>query len=444
MEKTNIYQCSIHGAIEFPGNLSGLNKLVESLIDTPEMQRLRHIRQNGLAGMVFSSMEHTRLAHSLGVAYVARRMVDRIGLNSEMAHEDLGPIKRRTVIAALLHDLGHGPFSHTFEEILKDVGKPFHHEKMTLRIIEEDTTKVSKILSDLDPDLPKQIAGYVSKERRSEENKHWSHKLVSSQMDADRLDYVLRDAKMAGLTGTTYDLERILKCLYIHPKRSDCIAINQHAVEAVESFLLALDQLYRIIYYHQAVRAATVLLKAILRRAVQLHLEAPETALIFPKRLDNKPHPLSLLIEQGNAINLNDYLRLTDSIVWALLDLWREHPDPILKDLCGRLWTRSLFKAIAIKDSAHGTELYDRAIELIQENITTVNNRKEAKFYITLDVSRRKTYSQEDAIWLFCQTDPPRTLQEDKSRIIQVVREHHQIEFLMVPEEIVQLLTSAQ
>jgi uncharacterized protein len=442
MEKTNIYQCSIHGAIEFPGNLSGLNKLVESLIDTPEMQRLRHIRQNGLAGMVFSSMEHTRLAHSLGVAYVARRMVDRIGLNSEI--KDLGPIKRRTVIAALLHDLGHGPFSHTFEEILKDVGKPFHHENMTLRMIEEDTTKVSKILCDLDPDLPEQIAGYVSKERRSEENNHWSHKLVSSQMDADRLDYVLRDAKMAGLTGTTYDLERILKNLYIHPERSDCIAINRHAVEAVESFLLALDQLYRIIYYHQAVRAATVLLKAILRRAVQLHLEESETALIFPKRLDNKPHPLAQLIEQGNDINLDDYLRLTDSIVWALLDLWREHSDPILQDLCGRLWKRSLFKAIAIKDSAHGIELYDRAIELIQKNITTVNNRKEAEFYITLDVSRRKTYSQEDAIWLFCQDDTPRTLQEDESRIIQVVREHHQIEFLMVPEEIFQLLKSAQ
>jgi uncharacterized protein len=439
MAKTNIYQCPIHGSIEFPGSFSRLNDLVKSLIDTPEMQRLRYIRQNGLAGMVFSSMEHTRLAHSVGVAYVARRMIDRIGLNSEIDPSVLWPIKRRTVAAALLHDLGHGPFSHTFEEILKDVGKPFHHEKMTLRILEEHTTKVSQVLRNFEPDFLEQIAGYIVKERRSKANGDWSHKLVSSQMDADRLDYVLRDAQMAGLAGTTYDLERILKYLHVHPERSDCIAVSRHAVEAVESFLLAIDQLYRIIYYHQAVRAATVLLKAILRRAVQLHLEAPQTAAIFPTRLDGRLHSLSQLIEKGDSIDLNDYLRLTDSTVWALLDLWRDHQDPILQDLCVRLWTRNLFKAIPIKDVVHGHNLYEQALELTQKKILNVKNREDAGFYVALDVSRRNTYDQEDAIWLFGENTPTLTLQQDNSsRIIQVVREQHLIQYLMVPTEIEQ------
>jgi uncharacterized protein len=439
MAKTNTYQCSIHGAIEFPGNLSGLNKLVKSLIDTPEMQRLRHIRQNGLAAMVFSSMEHTRLAHSFGVAYVARRMVDRIGLNSEIERTELSPIKLHTVAAALLHDLGHGPFSHTFEEVLKDAEKPFSHETMTLRILEEDT-KISKVLRNCESNLPENIAGYIAKERRKDE--HWKYRLVSSQMDADRLDYVLRDAKMAGLNGTTYDLERILQHLHVHPTKSESIAVSRHATEAVESFLLALDQLYRIVYYHQALRAATVLLKSALRRAVQLHLEAPQTSKIFPTRLNGNPHPLSLLIEKGDGIELFDYLRLTDSSIWALLDLWRDHPDPILRDLCERLWTRNLSKAIPIKDSAHGRKLYDRAIELSKKNISIVNSQKEAEFYVAMDVSRRKTYKQEDAIWLFSQTKEAKTLQEDESsRIIQVVREQHVIEFLMVPAEIEMFLT---
>lgn len=447
MSKTNTYQCSVHGAIEFPGNKSGLNQLVKSLIDTPEMQRLRHIRQNGLAAMVFSSMEHTRLAHSLGVAYVARRMVDRIGLNSEseINRDELWSIKRNTVAAALLHDLGHGPFSHTFEEILKDIKKPFHHEEMTIRILEEDTTEISRVLRDFDQELPKQIAGYISKKRRLEIGSHWSHQLVSSQMDADRLDYVLRDAKMAGLTGTTYDLDRILKNLYIHPDKDkkEFIAVSRHATEAIESFLLALDQLYRIVYYHQAVRAATVSLKAILRRAVQLHLEAPETAAIFPTRLNGKPHPLSLLIEKGDTIELIDYLRLTDSSVWALLDLWREHQDPILQDLCSRLWKRNLCKAIPIKDAVHGHNLYEQALELTQKQIPDVENREKAKFYVALDVSRRNTYDQEDAIWLFGENTPTQTLQQDKfSRIIQVVREQHLIQYLMVPAEIEQQLVS--
>lgn len=441
MSKTNTYQCSVHGAIEFPGNKSGLNQLVKSLIDTPEMQRLRHIRQNGLAAMVFSSMEHTRLAHSLGVAYVARRMVDRIGLNSEIDWAELSPIKLQTVAAALLHDLGHGPFSHTFEEVLRDAGKPFSHETMTLRILQEDSN-VSQVLRKFETDLPTQIAKYISKEQRSDTGEHWKYRLVSSQMDADRLDYVLRDAKMAGLNGTTYDLERILQHLHVHPTKPESIAVSRHATEAVESFLLALDQLYRIVYYHQAVRAATVLLKSAFRRAVQLYLKAPQSADIFPKRLNGNPHPFSLLIEKGDSIELFDYLRLTDSSIWALLDLWRDHSDPILRDLCERLWTRNLSKAIPVRDIAHGISIFEQAIELSQENISMVNNREEAEFYVTMDVSRRKTYKQEDAIWLFDNTKDAKTLQEDdSSRIIQVVREQHKIEFLMVPAEIAQKLT---
>lgn len=157
--------------------------------------------------------------------------------------------------------------------------------------------------------------------------------------------------------------------------------------------------------------------------------------------MDGRPHPLTLLIEKGESIDLNDYLRLTDSTVWALLDLWRDHPDPILQDLCSRLWTRNLFKAIPIKDDDHGNNLYERALEETQKNSPIVKNREEAGLYVALDVSRRNTYDQEDAIWLFGENTPTLTLQQDNSsRIIQVVREQHLIQYLMVPAEIEQKL----
>ncbi|UJB73244.1 HD domain-containing protein (plasmid) [Acaryochloris sp. 'Moss Beach'] len=118
------------GAIQFSGKTELLNNIIRKLIDTPELQRLRYIRQNGLTNIVFHSMEHSRFAHSLGVAHVARRMYQRVLLNSDLTDKVEPQLRVSTVIAALLHDIGHGPFSHTFEEIIHDIGHTnFSHEK---------------------------------------------------------------------------------------------------------------------------------------------------------------------------------------------------------------------------------------------------------------------------------------------------------------------------
>jgi HD superfamily phosphohydrolase len=262
MTRAYIYQDPVHGTVEFPGK--ELNESMRKLIDVVEVQRLRHIRQNGLANLVFNGMEHSRFSHSLGVAYIARRMFDRILLN-----EDLKPKtgeKLKTIAAALLHDIGHGPFSHTLEDIMQEAGRQFDHEDVTVRIITDSSTKVSNVLKEINIS-PVDLIPYIKKDKRR--NDRWSYKLVSSEMDADRLDYVLRDSHMAGLKGTCYDLERLLTMLSLHPEDRSLLAIQRKATEAVESYLLALDHLYRAVYFHKTVRAATFLLKMILLRAIE-------------------------------------------------------------------------------------------------------------------------------------------------------------------------------
>lgn len=430
MSRAFIYQDPIHNAIEFPGK--HLNQSMRSLINTFEVQRLRHIRQNGLANLVFHGMEHSRFSHSLGVAYTARRMFDRITQNYE--GEIDASLKLTTVAAALLHDIGHGPFSHTLEEILKEAGILFHHEEMTLRMIDDPSTEVHQVLTTIDNGLPKRLVPYIDKDNRPED--HWSYKLVSSEMDADRLDYVLRDAQMAGLDGTRYDLERILRMLSLHPEQPALLAIDRRATEAVESFLLALDQLYRAIYYHKTVRAATVLLKSILNRAILL--QRNDTPDLFPRSLEKgQEHPLALLFSQGNEVELDDYLRLGEEHIWAMIDRWRDHSDPILQDLSNRLSKRNLPKTIAVfsNDINEATALKGKAIDLTCKTLKI--SSQDAKYYVTIDQPRRLTYKDKDAIWLTGRDIPPKQLQnEQNSRIIEVIKQQQDFPRVIFPSEL--------
>jgi hypothetical protein len=279
MNKSNLssvgmqsYACTIHGAITFPGSKHhdgyalGLNDFIKDLINTEAVQRLRWIRQNGLSHFVFNTIEHSRFTHSLGVAFVARRMIDRILLNSGLEdHQKAWDWKYEIIAAALLHDIGHGPFSHSMEEILYAINpdlpkeEQFDHENMTLRLIQEDT-QVNKALKACSEDLPNRVAEFFLKKDKRQKD-HWRYRIVSSQLDADRLDYILRDAQMAGLKGAGFDLDRILQHLYVMSPDQTYFILDRKAIEALESALLANDQLYRAVYYHRKVRAATAMLQ---------------------------------------------------------------------------------------------------------------------------------------------------------------------------------------
>jgi uncharacterized protein len=198
MARPKFFRDPLHLQIRFDprdGNPPGAEvgqqvSILQRINDAPEFQRLRFIRQNGLANLVFHGAEHSRFAHSLGVMHVARTMYERISRNMSEAEDT--EIKLLVQIAALVHDVGHGPFSHSLEEILKENKIEFHHETMTKRFIMEEDSKIHEILTKYDVACPQEIVKFFDKTTRQTD--HWSYRVVSSQMDADRLDYVQRDA----------------------------------------------------------------------------------------------------------------------------------------------------------------------------------------------------------------------------------------------------------
>jgi len=442
---TQSYACAIHGPISFPGSQNysghsqGFDAFVKALINTDAMQRLRWVRQNGLAHFVFNSMEHSRFAHSLGVAFVARRMIDRILHNSglEECHE-VWDWKYETVAAALLHDIGHGPFSHSLEEILRAVNsnlstdEQFDHEEMTLRLIRENT-EVNKVLKECREDLPERVAQFfIKKDKRTKD--HWRYRIVSSQLDADRLDYILRDARMAGLIGAGFDLDRILQHLYVRKLDDAYFILDRKAIEALESALLVNDQLYRAVYYHRKVRTATAMLQTLLLRVAYLAKDDESVQDLFKR----KNHPLLQLMQNGKKVDFQAYLNLTENHIWALIEEWREHSDPVLKDYAARLWSRNMHSAVEISGHDDGRRKEEEALQkLVDTKYLNLQKEELHKYYVLSDTSRRKSYKEGDSIYLGEQknlNDKPNTLEfEHSSRIVSMLREQHKIEYVIYP-----------
>lgn len=415
--------------------------LVRKLVDCREFQRLRHIRQNGLANLVFHGAEHSRFSHSMGAAYLAREMFTRIERNCDIPHDP--DSKVTTSVAALLHDIGHGPFSHTIEEILKTAGIDFDHEAMTERLLEEDNSEINQLLKSVDQSLPKQITYYISKKRRRQANleERWHYRLVSSQLDADRLDYLLRDALFAGIKGG-FDLSRLLDSLQqLDHKR---IAVDRRSFVAVEAYLVMLDQMYRAVYYHHTIRAATVLLSSTIRRAFELYRSGDKS--IFPSADRIGTHPLQALVDQGQKIDLRQYVRLGEFQVWALIELWENHPDDVLKELASRLLRRDLFKTIDVDAAQHKrlTQVMERAKELTKSALPHVTD-KTIDYYVSLDEPDRTSYKRfdwrseypDESIWLVGEGRDPTPIDDNaQSKIVAALKDTKYFHRLILPKEV--------
>lgn len=415
--------------------------LVRKLVDCREFQRLRHIRQNGLANLVFHGAEHSRFSHSMGAAYLAREMFARIERNCDIVHD--AEAKVTTSVAALLHDIGHGPFSHTIEEILKSDGVDFDHEVMTERLLEEDSSEINRLLKSVDQNLPKQISYYINKKKRRKANQEerWYYRLVSSQLDADRLDYLLRDAMFAGIKGG-FDLSRLLDSLQqLDLKR---IAVDRRSIVAVEAYLVMLDQMYRAVYYHHTVRAATVLLSSTIRRAFELYRSGDK--FVFPSPGHSGAHPLQALADSGQKVDLRQYVRLGEFQVWALIESWEHHPDKALKDLASRLLSRNLFKTIDV-DAAQYKRLSDvigRAKELTKSELPHVSDET-VDYYVLLDEPDRTSYKRfdwrsenpDETIWLVGEGREPTPIDDNpQSKIVAALKDTKYFHRLILPKEV--------
>ncbi|MGD8190405.1 HD domain-containing protein [Brevibacillus ginsengisoli] len=294
-------------------------KLIWDLINSREFQRLRRIKQLGTSYLTFHGGEHSRFNHSLGVYEIMRRILETFEGRANLNREE----RLLCMCAALLHDVGHGPFSHSFEKVFR-----FHHEDWTKAILLGDT-QINQILCTVGEQFPQKVAEVIAK---TYENK-LIVSLISSQIDADRMDYLLRDAYYTGVNYGNFDIERILRVMRPH---EDGAVIKFSGMHAVEDYIMSRYQMYWQVYFHPVTRSAEVVLNKIFKRAKQLYLEGYSFE-IEPK------HFIPFFKEQ---IVLRNYLELDESIAFFYMHQWREEQDPILSDLCNRFLDRKLFKYV--------------------------------------------------------------------------------------------------
>jgi HD superfamily phosphohydrolase len=327
----------VHGLVSFE---TEEERVVELLIDTPEVQRLRRVRQLGVTSLAFPGAEHTRFAHAIGAAFVMKQLLARLrAIQGELPfwHRVSTDRARDALAAALLHDVGHGPLSHLFEDALP--GTP-HHEVWTERIVLDPSTGVHKILADLDPQMPSRVAALV----RGEHELPYLAKAVSGTFDVDRCDYLLRDAHATGVRYGLFDLDWLLRSLRFapvaDPNDAPSLAIDgAKGLPAIEAFILARLFMFQQVYLHKATRSAEWMIRRALSRAAERVAEG--------ERLPWAPRAIGLGA-MGEAMPLHDYLELDDGVIAGAMHAWEQARDPALADLCKRIRDRRLFKTFEL------------------------------------------------------------------------------------------------
>src|SRR5256886_3655191 len=285
-----IYRDPVHNIIRLRTDTDE-GELMMRLIDTPEFQRLRRIKQLGLGLYTYQGAEHSRFTHSLGAFHLMSRVLDRLGEKHKFDARDRAAARA----AALLHDVGHGSFSHVMEKVLG-----FHHEKWTVEVVLSEATEIGQLLRSYSPDLPAKVAAIIE----GKFHPAALGQLVSSQLDVDRMDYLLRDSLMTGAKYGIYDLEWIINALQID-EENDRIYVAARGLYAVEEYLQARYYMFRQVYFHRTLRSAEAVLRSILRRALKLLEEGKEVwcapGTPFEKVLRREPLTVSEHLEMDDA-----------------------------------------------------------------------------------------------------------------------------------------------
>jgi HD superfamily phosphohydrolase len=309
--------------------------IILDLINAKEMQRLRHIKQLGTSNFTFHGSEHSRFTHSLGTYEITRKICNifnrRYPKNSANKDGWDNSENLLTLVSALLHDIGHGAYSHTFEHIFNT-----DHEQFTIDIITSKQTEVFQILYSFAKDFPGKVKQVIQKTYKNQQ----VSQIISSQIDADRMDYLLRDAYYTGAKYGTFDLTRILRT--IRPVKNG-IAFKDSGMHAVEDYIISRYQMYMQVYFHPTSRAMEIILKHLLKRARILYTKIPDYFKQTASRL------LPFLKEE---YQLEDYLCLNDDVLNTYFAEWRQSKDIILSDLAKRFLDRKPLKSCTYTDKS--------------------------------------------------------------------------------------------
>lgn len=371
-----IFNDPIHGFITVPKGT------VLELIDHPYVQRLRRIKQMGLGYLVFPAAEHSRFSHALGAMELAQRTLN----NLREKDTTISPAEYEgTLIAVLLHDVGHGPLSHTLEfNLIED----FHHEKMTLAVMRHLNREMNgaldiaiKIFTDQYPKKP------------------FLNQLISSQLDIDRLDYLKRDSAFTNVYEGSVGIERILKTMRVH---NGNIVIEKKGIYAIENYILARRLMYMQVYLHKTVLSADKLLRSIFRRVREL--------INAGHKLYHASPALQFFLEQQPSAKkdissevLQKYLQLDDNDVFQSIKYWQYATDPILADLCKRFQSRSLFRTTFLdkNPSKSFAKKVKSKTQKVLKDRGLPHDDQAANYFYSFDKSYSEAYKYEnEGIWI--------------------------------------------
>ncbi|WP_437681346.1 HD domain-containing protein [Sorangium sp. So ce131] len=399
----------VHGLIEFEG---GEASIVPRLLGAREVQRLRRIRQLGLTSFAFPGAEHTRFAHALGAAHVMRLLIARL----RQIDRDLPFWQRVTsdrardaIAAAFLHDLGHGPLSHLFEEAMPGA---LHHERWTERILLDPASDVHQVLVRQDPYLPQRVADLIG----GRHELPYLAKAVSGTFDVDRCDYLLRDAHATGVRYGEYDLPWLLHSLSFSdvqvetpgggaasaPPAPSLAIDGTKGMSAIESFLLARFFMFQQVYFHKTTRSAEWMIGVILRRVV--------ARLAAGDRIPEVPAGIAV-IAAGGMPTLEQHIELDDQVLLGAIHAWETGPDPVLSDLARRLRVRALFKTLELfPEPGEGPAERDARREAALETVREIARSAgfDPEVYVGVDVAEDTPYAEDESLLVVYPKGRPR------------------------------------
>jgi HD superfamily phosphohydrolase len=338
--------------------------LIYAIISHPCYQRLRRIHQMALALLVYPGAVHTRLHHSLGAYHLMCNAISELkGKGFAISEKE----EQAAKIAILLHDLGHGPYSHALENVLI---KNISHEEISLLLMrqmnEELSGKLEMAIDIFNDDYPKKFL----------------HQLITGQLDVDRMDYLIRDSFFTGVSEGVIGYDRIIKMLTVYNGE---LMVEEKGIYSIEKFLVSRRLMYWQVYLHKTVLCAEKMLINIIRRARDVKAIAPS------KELDIFLH--SEFNQEDIKEHLDDFCRLDDYDVLAAIKRWMSHPDKILSFLCDGIVNRKLLK---IKYS--GTKIDNE--DVIKKLRLTIEyfkiTEQEARYLVFSGETENRTYSNDD------------------------------------------------
>ena len=365
MQKRKIINDPVFGFINLPTNF------IYDIIQHPYLQRLNRIRQLGLASFVYPGAQHTRFHHSIGAMHLMGEALNILRLKG---HTITDNEYNSSLSAILLHDIGHGPFSHLLEYTLV---KNIPHEILSLLLMKQINKEFEGIL---DTAIDIFTDNYP---------KHFLHQLVSGQLDVDRLDYLRRDSFFTGVIEGNIGSARIIKMLNV---KDDKLVIESKGINSIENFLMSRRLMYWQVYLHKPLVASEKMLINIFSRARELiqnneKLFAPPSLSFF---LENE---VNINDFENNGIALKYFVNLDDNDIWTAIKVWKDHVDPVLSELCNGMVNRKLFKII-VSDSPIDKALVKSKLDIYKNKFKISDN--EANYFISLDVMETNMYNEED------------------------------------------------